>query len=232
VTYREQRTPVAEAVLWQSAVGPAPKPTVILPDGCLDLIWDGHRLFVAGPDTVARRHQSPPSTRSAALRFSAGLGPVLLGVPADELRDQTVDLDQLWPTAQVRTLTDQVAANPGPALTGWLTERAADHTPDPLGPRVATMATAGLPVAAMADRLGLGVRQLHRKCQPVFGYGPRYLVRVLRLGRALESVRADQPLAEAAAGSGYCDQAHLTREVKALTGTTPTRLLSELGLRE
>jgi AraC-like DNA-binding protein len=35
------------------------------------------------------------------------------------------------------------------------------------------------------------------------------------------------PLAAVAAGCGYADQAHLSREVRALVGTTPSDLLRE-----
>ncbi len=218
-----------EAVFWQQQAGPVPSPAVILPDGCLDLIWDGERLLVAGPDTATRRLTLPAASRSAALRFSAGLGPSLLGHPADELRDRTVDLADLWAARPARELAEQVAAGPERALQSWLTARAADHPVDPLGPAVVSMAAAGRSVATMADQVGLGARQLNRRCQSLFGYGPRTLTRILRLGRALDEVRAHRPLAEVAAGGGYYDQAHLNREVRELTGTTPTRLLAELS---
>jgi AraC-like DNA-binding protein len=90
------------------------------------------------------------------------------------------------------------------------------------------MADAGTPVAVMADRLGFSARQLHRRCLPAFGYGPRLLARVLRLGRSLEAARAGAPLAQVAADCGYADQAQLSREVRDLTGSSPTRLLQEL----
>jgi AraC-like DNA-binding protein len=79
----------------------------------------------------------------------------------------------------------------------------------------------------MADRLGLSARQFHRRCLPAFGYGPRHLARVLRLGQALDQARAGVPLAMVAADGGYADQAHLSREVRALTGTTASALLRE-----
>lgn len=224
VTYREAATAVPGAVLWRSAAGPDPAPGLILPDGCLDLIWDGRRLLIAGPDTTARSHRSAPGNRSTALRFAGGLGPALLGVPADELTDRVVDLADLWPAAAARRLAEQVAADPPAALTGWLRHRAARHPADPLGPRVAAMAAAGLPVATMADRAGLTTRHLQRRCRPLFGYGPRHLSRVLRLLRAVEQARAGTPLAQVAAGCGYCDQAHLAREARGLTGTTPSAL--------
>jgi AraC-like DNA-binding protein len=243
VTYREYPTVVPEVVLWRSAVGAAPKPKLILPDGCLDLIWDGRQLTVAGPDTIARWHQAAAGASTTALRFYGGIGPGLLGVPADELRDRTVDFEDLFGSAEARTMVEQVAADPVGRLTAWLDDRLGRTEwvegttpsrpdalgPDALGPRVFTLASAGLSVDAMADRVGLSVRQLHRRCQPLFGYGPRHLARVLRLMRAVDRAGAGRPLAQVAADCGYCDQAHLSREVRALAGTTPTRLLAELA---
>ena len=89
-------------MLWGRTVGPAPKPLRILPDGCMDLLWDGRRLFVAGPDLTARWHQSGAGTSYVALRFSGGTGPALLGVPADEVLDQAPDLGELWPAGEAR----------------------------------------------------------------------------------------------------------------------------------
>ena len=228
MTYWERPTPVPGVVLWQRNVGQQPRSTPILPDGCVDLLWDGHRLFVAGPDATARWYRSPVGASYVALRCSGGTGPALLGVPADELRDQTMGLERLWPSREARVLAERVATDPAAALEAWAVQRFAARDVDPLGPRVLAMSSHGTPVAAMADRLGLGSRQLHRRCLPVFGYGPRRLARVLRLGRSLEAARAGAPLARVAADNGYTDQAHLSREVRDLTGTTPTRLLQEL----
>ncbi len=229
MSYRERPAAVPGAVLWERVPGPVPGPLRILPDGCLDLLWDGSRLFVAGPDTTARWHHGDPRARYVALRFSGGAGPALLGVPADELRDRTPGLDELWPAAAARVLAEQVAADPVAALEAWAAGRGRTRPPDPLGRRVFGMAAAGTPVAQMAERIGLSARQLHRRCLPLFGYGPRRLARVLRLGRALEAARAGTPLAQVAAGCGYADQAHLSREVRALAGLTPAGLLRELA---
>lgn len=219
---------MAGATLWRWSGGPAPKPGLILPDGCLDLLWDGARLFVAGPDTTTRRHEGKPDASYLALRFASGTGPEFLGIPADELRDQTVDLDDLWPAGAARRLAEQIAADPA-ELGRWLLQRAASRSVDPIGVPVFTMASAGVPIAAMADRLGISPRQLHRRCLPVFGYGPLLLARVLRLGRALDHARAGMPLAQVAAVCRYADQAHFSREVRALANTTPKTLLAELG---
>ena len=203
---------------------------MILPDGCLDLIWDGIRLFVAGPDTTARWHQSRPDASYVALRFSGGTGPALLGVPADELRDRTPDLEELWPAAHARTLAERVAEAPSAALEAWVAGQLNYCQVDALGSRVLDMAAAATPAAVMANRVNLSVRQLHRRCLPLFGYGPRRLTRVLRLGRALDQARTGASLACVAAECGFADQAHMSREVRALTGTTPLGALEGLAL--
>lgn len=230
VTYAERATSVEGVTLWRWSAGSAPEPGLILPDGCLDLLWDGARLFVAGPDTTARWHEGKPDASLLALRFSSGTGPEFLGIPADELRDRTVSLDDLWPAGDSRRLADQIASDPA-ELGRWLVQRAASRPVDPIGVPVFAMASAGVPVAVMADRLGISPRQLHRRCLPVFGYGPLRLARVLRMGRALDHARAGMPLAQVAAVCRYADQAHLSREVRALVSTTPTTLLAELGAR-
>ena len=220
--YREARTAVPGVVLWtarQTGTGLRP----VLPDGCLDVIWDGSRLSVAGPDSAARWLPSVPGRGYVALRCAAGTGPALLGVAADELRDTSPALAEVWPAADARRLEERVAADPVGALRSWLA--AAAPEPDPLGWRLLRLASAGAGVGRAADELGLSARQVHRRCLGLFGYGPQHLVRVGRLQRALGLARRGLPLARVAALAGYADQAHLSRDVRALAGTTPTALL-------
>ena len=231
--YRERPAGMPGVVLWERSVRTGPARSRILPDGCLDLIWDGRQLTVAGPDLVARLHESSGGTAYTALRFHAGTGPAALGVPASVLVGQSPELDGVWPSAAARRLAERVASGPaGPAeaLAAWVAEAlAAGDGVDPIGPRVHAMAGRGVPVAAMADRLGLSERQLRRRCLPLFGYGPRRLARILRMNRALAAALDGRPLADVAFGCGYADQAHFSRDLLDLSGATPTSLLTELS---
>ncbi|MDN2502281.1 helix-turn-helix domain-containing protein, partial [Nocardia nova] len=83
---------------------------------------------------------------------------------------------------------------------------------------------AGETVAATADALGLGARRVHRLSVAAFGYGPKMLARVLRMRRALDLSRTGIGFAETAALAGYADQAHMNREIRALTGRSPGRI--------
>lgn len=212
--------------MWRRTLeDPAVRP--VLPDGCMDLLWNEGRLLVAGPDTHAYVPAGRPR-RWAGVRFHPGTAPALLGVPAYELRDLRVELADLWPAARVRRMSARVDAAPDPAraLEDIALERAAEAgPPDPLLGRLVTALDAGRPVAVTADGLGLGARQLHRRCLSAFGYGPKTLARVLRLQRALALVRAGVPFAESAVRAGYADQPHLAREVRGLAGTTLRELL-------
>ncbi|GAA2426009.1 helix-turn-helix domain-containing protein [Streptomyces glaucus] len=216
--YAERTSRLAGAVVWTNTPA-GPDAVRVLPDGCMDLLWHEGRLLVAGPDTHAHLTAEPGPW--AGVRFPPGTAPVLLGVPAHELRDRRVDLADLWPAARVRRLAARVAAAPDPAsgLEELALRRAAETgPPDPLLRRIVAALDAGRTVAATAAELGLGARQLHRRSLAAFGYGPKTLARVLRLRRALALARAGVPLAWTAARAGYADQAHLARDVRALTG--------------
>ncbi|MCX5127494.1 helix-turn-helix domain-containing protein [Streptomyces sp. NBC_00193] len=217
---RPSRT-VAGAVLWRAG-GTASG--IVLPDGCMDLLWVDGRLLVAGPDTAAHPAGEVPGSGFAGIRLAPGAAPALLGVPARLLRDRRVELADLWPAAEVRRLTARVASygDPRAGLEELARLRTADGgLPDPLALEVAALLRAGQGVAAVAEAVGLGERQLHRRSLDAFGYGPRTLGRILRLQRALALTRRGLAQAAVAAAAGYADQAHYTREVRALAGTTP-----------
>ncbi|MBB5786463.1 helix-turn-helix domain-containing protein [Jiangella mangrovi] len=226
--YRERPSRIPHAVVWSSTVRSAESHRV-LPDGCLDLLWSNGRLTVAGPDTVAHIASWRPGTPFVGLRLASGAGPRVLGLPAHELRDQRVRLDELWPAAQVRRLTERLAeaSDPGGLLEAVAQGRLAAAAPaDPVVERVAERLGQGSTVGEVADEVGLSPRQLHRRSLDAFGYGPKTLARILRLHRALELGRSGTAAAEAAYAAGYADQAHLSREVRSLTGVTLTTLVA------
>jgi len=191
----------------------------------MDLLWTEGRLLVAGPDTRGYVTAGAPRTWTG-LRFRPGSAPAFLGVPAYELRDRRVELTDLWPVSEVRRLRSRIdrAPDPATALEDIVLEGAAPA--DPVLRALVTALDAGRPVAATADELGLGARQLHRRSLVAFGYGPKTLARILRLRRALALARAGVPFAETAVRSGFADQAHLARDVRELAGVPLGRLLA------
>ena len=219
----------AVVCLWAQVTTDVDRSGLVLPDGCTDLVWEpGRGAFVAGPDT------GPVSTAMAAgtvvlgVRFRPSAGGPALGIPLSELRDQRVDLADLWPADAERlpaTLDpDTAAARMLEVTAALLTER----PPDPAVTRAARLLRDPQARADdVAAEIGLSLRQLRRRCHAVVGYGPKTLQRVLRFRRFVSRIDARPDvldLATLAAESGYADQAHLTRECGALSGLTPAAL--------
>jgi len=109
------------------------------------------------------------------------------------------------------------------------TRRGAARPVDPVAAHVARLADEQVPVVALAREVGLSERQLHRRCMTALGYPPSRLSRLLRLHRFLVLARTSPvhvTLAELAAAAGYADQAHLSRDSRALTGRAPSAFRS------
>lgn len=82
VMYRERSSVLPGAVVWANT--PSADTSTVLPDGCTDLLFDGERLLIAGPDTVAYRIGTSTSAY-AGVRTPSGVGPSLWGVPGCDI---------------------------------------------------------------------------------------------------------------------------------------------------
>jgi AraC-like DNA-binding protein len=208
----------------------------ILPDGCIDLVWRGGRLLIAGPDTGAWISSLPPGGIVVGLRMRPGIGGSVFGVPASELRDARAEADDVWGRAGAE-LAERVAEEPGSErrralLAAAVTRRLREsERADSLV--LAASRRLGFPgsrVSELADALGISDRQLRRRFHEKVGYGPKTLDRILRFQRFVARTRGansgDEDLARIAADLGYADQAHLSRECARLSGLTPRALAS------
>jgi AraC-like DNA-binding protein len=216
--------------LWVSVIpSDGPAQTQVLPDACTDLIWQsGAGAFVAGPDTGPWPDTRPPGTVLVGVRLRPGAGGAAFGVPLDELLDQRVDAADLPGVPRGRlpgSLSPQEALR---RLSLIGAEMVTERPPDPLVLGAARLlGRPGARADEVAERLGIGERQLRRRCQAAAGYGPRMLARVLRFRRFVDRVDrggAAGDLAVIAADTGYADQAHLTRESTRLAGLAPAAL--------
>src|SRR5262245_11343319 len=238
-TYREfAPSPPLHALLscrWQRDL-PDDEPahsTLVLPDGCVDLIWRDGQLIVAGADSIERRSPVQAGISIVGVRLRPGMAGAALGIPASELLDSQVPLEELL-GPQASALSERLAGAQGREaqyllLEGIVASAIADASPDPLV--LAATPRLGFPgsrVDQLADALGLSERQLRRRFHRAVGYGPKTLDRVLRFRRLVSQAQAvsdgDADLARIAADLGYADQAHMTRDSVRLTGMPPARL--------
>ena len=199
----------------------------IVPDGCVDLIWAGERLWIAGPDTSARVVALAPGSRLVGVRLRPGAAGAVLGLSASELCDISPDAAQVLGRDVAAALLEALTSGRDPhALLLRAVELRGVREPDPLVS--AAVLALGRPhayVGSVAADLGVSARQLQRRVGDAVGYGPKVLQRVLRFRRLQALPRA--PLAELALDAGYADQAHMTAEVTQLAGISPVRFLKD-----
>jgi AraC-like DNA-binding protein len=233
--YREFATPPGlerhVACLWTSH----DRATRVLPDACADIVLDGGRLLVAGPATEVVDVPDTPGQHRVGVRFRVGSAGAALGLPASELLNQGVLLEELWGRAG-RRLEQRVAGAATPeeavvALARGVAERLpAPGDGDPLVRQAAlALVRGGFSLRDTGRLVGLGERQLRRRFERAVGYGPATLVRIQRFQRFLALAERDPAggLARLAFESGYADQAHLTRECQRLAGRSPGTLLRD-----
>lgn len=221
---------------------PVPSVYRVLPDGCIDVVLG----FSSGADEPESAMVVGTMTRALVLdattspewyigvRFRPAKAAAFLAIPASELTDLRVPLDELWRDApavreavaasadaveRVRALERVLAARVSPAL-------ATGHRDVDEAVRRIVDAGGSLGITRLAPALGVTRQHLARRFAQLVGVSPKTFARVVRLGRVIERARA-VPVGEAvnwsaiAAELGYYDQAHLVDEFRELAGVTP-----------
>jgi len=161
---------------------------------------DGRELpFVADPV-----HDLTPATRSLAGLLDDIDEPVsdisridIATIIADTLRALGGSSDRRLPIdlRAVTLVRDYLAAHPS------------DHTP----------------ARALEQLSGVDRFSIARHFRHAFGTSPDHYRTMRRLELAREAIESGQPLARAAAGAGFADQSHMTRQFKRAYGMTPAR---------
>lgn len=202
------------ACLWEQRVT-AERDHRVVPDGCADVIVANGGAIAVGLADKPVVHRLAAGSVCRGLRLRPEAVGTFFGVPADELHNLEVPLDDVVGSARARRLVDTVAHGvPDAALT----------IPPPEPVRRALALLRGASVEESAAALRLSSRQLRRLVVAHSGLTPKTYQRVIRLRRFLAD---DSPLAQAAVAARYADQAHLTREVTRLCGIPPAALRTE-----
>lgn len=221
------------------------QPNRVVPDGCTDIIVDlgdppvgaGHarrrmRSYFVGAMREPLLVRMTGTVDLVGVRFRPGAAGTLLSMPAAEVTDRTVALEDVlsgWPAAPFEEMLAGTASVEGriAAFEELLRARFAATRPRPeaVGAAVAMIdrTRGGVTVREMQDRIGLSARQLQRLFATFVGVSPKTACRVARFRFAWRRLNRapDRSLAALAYACGYADQAHFTREFKEFAGLTP-----------
>jgi AraC-like DNA-binding protein len=217
----------------------------VVPDGCVDLLFNlgGDRAttgsglrepetaivgLLTRPFDVVR----PPRGTLVGVTLSPHVARALLQAPMTSLTDRILDLSTVWGSKAAALLCDLRDAGDASAraqlLDDVLGRLIAERPPDPwVGSAIALIRIHGgrLSMRSLAERLEVSERSLQRRFAREAGVSPKQLSRIARVQAALArlSARAAPSWSVLANDLGFADQAHLIREFRAMTGSTPAR---------
>lgn len=228
----------------------SPACDLILPDGCIGIIFDlgtsASRGSKAEPRAVGTLTRAFPATSTGpvsllGVRFRPGGATPFLRADAHELTDEAIALEDLW-GAQVKRVWEQLALAPEPqrridVLNHVLSDRLsqATHLPDPAilhASRIVESTGGQVRVSALAEAAGISKRKLERRYKQVVGVGPKLSCTIARFRETIRLLHSDPTtsLARIAFRAGYSDQSHMNRDFNRLAGLSPGAYRRAAGL--
>ncbi|MGW4164538.1 helix-turn-helix domain-containing protein [Streptomyces sp. NPDC004788] len=170
------------------------------------------------------------------VRLSPVIAGAILGVSPAELDGAVVSLGALWGDRETSRIREQLGELPSWqdrfALTDALLARRYEAGP-PVDPEVARVwhrivGSHGLArVDDLAAEVGWSRKRLWSRFRSQLGLPPKRAVSLVRFDHAAHLLVAGEGAARVAADTGYADQSHLHRDVRAFTGATPATVAGE-----
>src|SRR5262249_3896920 len=170
------------------------------------------------------------------VHFRPGHAVPVLGVPACELTDAHVDLENVWGRAAAE-LRERLCTAAKPekrfavleeGLLGRLRQSKARHGAIPFALNAFEQADMVVKVHDLARRVGLSQRRFIQLFTVEVGLTPKLYGRVRRFQRARELVRKTDPdWAAVAVACGFFDQSHLIRDFEEFSGLSPVAYLHQ-----
>ena len=197
----------------------------VLPDVAADVLLWKNGLHLAGFDTRAHRFHRTVGQNTIGVRLPPGTLAPIAGDSASVMLNHRRHLGDAHDTLM---LGEDNPVSVAHELAAW-TARQLDATyPSKEGSGAARAilrsALRGDRVSSLARRLGWSNRKLQRFTIDNFGMPPVQLRATARFHRAAKLIEQGVALADVATLAGYADQAHLTRSMRQIAGTTPARL--------
>jgi AraC-like DNA-binding protein len=176
-----------------------------------------------------------PSKRKSVfgVHFRPGGAAPFLGPPLSRVADQHLGLEDVWGswanTLRERLLEARSARERFTLLErALLAKLAAGRTPHPAVVYALREFTASPSIAriqSLVDATGYSAKRFIRLFTDGVGLAPKRYCRVRRLQSVIGRLAKGEHVewARVAAASGYCDQSHLIRDFRAMTGITPSQ---------
>jgi AraC-like DNA-binding protein len=182
-------------------------------DACWDMIFirsvHGNRALLSGPSSKITPVPYRAGNHNVGIRFHRGT--FLTHVPTSTMVDTTDALPM--PTSESFLLAGEAWSMPDYETTDEFVaelERRALLSDDPI-----------VMAALHGDEAGTSTRSLQRHISNATGLTAKRIRQIVRARTAVERLQRGESILDVTYELGYADQAHLTRDLKSLTGYTP-----------
>lgn len=225
----------------------------IIPDGCMEMIFHygdeyvssiaqqeqtQNGIIIVGQIKEAISIQATGHTGIFSIRFQPWGFYAFTGMGADKLTEQVVAAEDIFGKSiciiqeHMQSASHEEKVN---VIEGFLVDvlhRQKARVTD----KVASVAhvlsclhhhTGNLPVAHMAYRSNVSIRQFNRNVLEITGLQPKLLSRIIRLQAFLNIHEEGARLTDSLYKCGYFDQAHFIREFKDIANMTPNKFFKE-----
>jgi AraC-like DNA-binding protein len=207
-------------------------PHIVLPDGCIDIVFNDAAGSVVGTMTTPLLVQ--PSGDFVGVRFRSGKASMFFDFDASELTDQKTELqniagrdgsiliEKLFDAQDLSRKIEILNAN----LSSWFTNKSNEKVDYVIQKIIQSQGN--ISINSICRSLDLSRQHLARLFQEYVGIRPKQFARVIRFQALLKNVRQTQKVnwANEAAMLGYYDQAHLITDFRQFSGTSPEKFTS------
>jgi AraC-like DNA-binding protein len=237
------------ACLWTSHAQPrgAPVRRRILPDNCIDILWQDRAPtgFVAGMMSRSHLFEAHAPVLTVAVRFLPGAARAFFDLPLHLLQDDHPALDDLWPRHEAEALAAALWERDLPVrsrlavIEAALLARLRVASPLPADRLVRAAvrriedAHGAVRIEEVARALDVSRQHLALQFRERVGLNAKAFAMVSRFRRATGTARAagfPGDWTALALDCGYCDQSHLIHEFRLLSGTTPAAFIAKMDV--
>lgn len=227
----------------------------LLPDGCMTIAFSlgdrsrqKHRCedpapavsvpgqVICGPRSTPMVLDTADMVTTLGIQFKPGGGFPFLRMPASELRDLCIPLDDVF-GAGASSLRERLleCASPQPMFSvveQWLLSHAAraleKHPAVAYATQQFVQGVLTQPLSSVIDRIGYSQRHFNQLFADEVGLTPKRFLRVRRFQRVISSIAGEGCVdwADLALHCGYYDQSHFVHDFRSFCGLTPAAYLS------